>query len=64
MLKYLIIIGILAGSLSASWATTLLLTETGVGTAAVIPGCASPTAPDGNVDLSQCSNAYYVAVIF
>jgi hypothetical protein len=27
-------------------------------------GCATPTAPNGTVDLSQCSNAYYVAVIF
>lgn len=32
--------------------------------AAVVPGCASPTAPNGVVDLSQCSNAFYVAVIF
>lgn len=28
------------------------------------PGCASPTAPNGVVDLSQCSNAFYAAVIF
>lgn len=27
-------------------------------------GCVSPTAPNGVVDLSQCSNAFYVAVIF
>lgn len=34
------------------------------GTASVAPvGCASPTAPNGVVDLSQCSNSYYVAVI-
>ena len=26
--------------------------------------CASPNAPDGHVDLSKCSNAFYVAVIF
>jgi hypothetical protein len=29
----------------------------------VVAGCASPTAPDGSVDLSQCSNAFYVSVI-
>lgn len=35
------------------------------GTASVAPvGCASPTAPNGVVDLSQCSNSYYVALIF
>lgn len=35
------------------------------GAAAAPPvGCAVPTAPDGVVDLSQCSNAFYVAVIF
>lgn len=35
------------------------------GTASAPPvGCASPTAPNGVVDLSQCSNAFYVAVIF
>jgi hypothetical protein len=34
------------------------------GTAAVIPSCASPTAPNGVVDLSQCSNAFYAATIF
>lgn len=28
------------------------------------PACVSPTAPNGVVDLSQCSNAFYVAVIF
>jgi hypothetical protein len=27
-------------------------------------GCVSPNAPDGSVDLSKCSNAYYVAIIF
>lgn len=27
-------------------------------------GCSSPTAPNGVVDLSQCSNAFYAAVIF
>jgi hypothetical protein len=27
-------------------------------------GCASPTAPDGVIDLSECSNAWYVAVVF
>jgi len=27
-------------------------------------GCASPTAPDGSVDLSKCSNALYAAIIF
>lgn len=32
--------------------------------AAAPPACASPTAPNGVVDLSQCSNAFYVAVIF
>lgn len=26
-------------------------------------GCASPTAPNGQIDLSQCSNAFYVAVV-
>lgn len=31
---------------------------------AVVAGCASPTAPNGVVDLSQCSNAFYAAVIF
>lgn len=36
----------------------------GLGTTTVIVGCASPTAPNGVVDLSQCSNAYYVALIF
>lgn len=37
----------------------------GAFTAAAAPvGCASPTAPNGVVDLSQCSNAYYVALIF
>jgi hypothetical protein len=30
----------------------------------VVVGCASPTAPNGIVDLSQCSNAFYAAVIF
>ena len=34
------------------------------GTAAPPPSCASPTAPNGVVDLSQCSNAFYVAIIF
>jgi len=29
----------------------------------VIPSCPSPTAPNGVVDLSVCSNAFYVAVI-
>lgn len=28
------------------------------------PSCASPTAPNGVIDLSQCSNASYAAVIF
>lgn len=28
------------------------------------PSCGSPTAPNGVVDLSQCSNAFYAAVIF
>ena len=32
--------------------------------AAVVVGCASPTAPNGVVDLSQCSNAFYAAVVF
>lgn len=32
--------------------------------AVVVPGCASPTAPNGVVDLSLCSNAFYAAVIF
>jgi hypothetical protein len=33
--------------------------------AVIVPvGCASPTAPNGQVDLSQCSNAFYAAVIF
>jgi hypothetical protein len=32
-------------------------------TPAAVPGCASPTAPNGQIDLSQCSNAFYVAVI-
>lgn len=27
-------------------------------------GCASPTAPNGQIDFSQCSNAFYVSVIF
>lgn len=30
----------------------------------VVAACASPTAPNGVVDLSQCSNAFYAAVIF
>ena len=30
----------------------------------VVVGCASPTAPNGIVDLSQCSNAFYAATIF
>jgi hypothetical protein len=30
----------------------------------VVASCASPNAPDGAVDLSKCSNAFYVAVIF
>ena len=30
----------------------------------VVASCASPTAPNGVVDLSQCSNAFYAAVIF
>ena len=34
------------------------------GAATVIVGCASPTAPNGVLDLSQCSNASYAAVIF
>ena len=29
----------------------------------VVAGCASPTAPDGSIDMSQCSNAFYVSVI-
>lgn len=36
----------------------------GAGSGVAPVGCASPTAPDGTVDLSQCSNAYYVALIF
>jgi hypothetical protein len=28
------------------------------------PSCGSPTAPNGQLDLSQCSNAFYVAVVF
>lgn len=32
--------------------------------AAAPPGCASPDAPDGAVDLSKCSNAFYLAVLF
>jgi hypothetical protein len=28
------------------------------------PSCGSPDAPDGVVDLSKCSNAFYAAVIF
>jgi hypothetical protein len=37
----------------------------GKGNAVAPPaGCASPTAPNGAVDLSQCSNAFYVAIIF
>lgn len=38
------------------------ISKGGTGVAPV--GCASPTAPNGVVDLSQCSNAYYVALIF
>ena len=35
------------------------------GVAASAPiGCASPTAPDGTMDLSECSNAFYAAVAF
>jgi hypothetical protein len=30
----------------------------------IAASCPSPTAPNGAVDLSQCSNAFYVAVIF
>lgn len=39
----------------------------GLGIVAATPppvSCPSPTAPNGQVDLSQCSNAFYVAVIF
>jgi hypothetical protein len=32
--------------------------------AVVVASCPSPTAPNGVVDLSTCSNAYYVALIF
>ena len=32
--------------------------------AAIALPCPSPTAPNGVVDLSVCSNAYYVALIF
>lgn len=28
------------------------------------PSCGSPNAPDGVIDLSKCSNAFYAAVIF
>ena len=36
----------------------------GTGAAPPPPGCAVPDAPDGAVDLSKCSNAFYIAVIF
>lgn len=36
----------------------------GKGGTAAVTGCASPDAPNGVVDLSKCSNAFYVAVIF
>lgn len=36
----------------------------GIGTGSAPIGCASPTAPNGVIDLSQCSNAFYAAVIF
>ena len=35
----------------------------GQGTSSAPAPCPSPTAPDGSIDLSQCSNAFYVAVI-
>ena len=45
-------------------AAQLLTTNVGPGSfGGAAPPCPSPTAPDGNVDLSQCSNAFYVAVI-
>lgn len=36
----------------------------GKATVVIPPSCASPTAPNGVIDLSQCSNAFYAAVIF
>lgn len=37
----------------------------GKGTAFIPPpSCGSPTAPNGVLDLSQCSNASYVATVF
>lgn len=36
----------------------------GKGGTAPALGCAVPDAPDGVVDLSKCSNAFYIAVIF
>lgn len=36
----------------------------GKATAFIPPSCASPTAPNGVIDLSQCSNASYAAIIF
>lgn len=36
----------------------------GNGAAAAVPGCAVPDGPNGVVDLSKCSNAFYIAVIF
>ena len=33
-------------------------------TSAAPAQCASPNGPNGHVDLSKCSNAFYVAVIF
>lgn len=36
----------------------------GLSAASAPVGCASPTAPNGVIDLSQCSNAFYAATIF
>lgn len=60
-----ILIGIALMACFATARSQMSQTGAGViaGGGAPPPGCASPTAPNGVVDLSQCSNAFYIAVI-
>jgi hypothetical protein len=65
-MKRLVIAALIAGIgiASASAGGFMLLHVGPADSGGAVAGCASPTAPNGAVDLSQCSNAFYVAVIF
>ena len=61
-----IILMALAALLIAATMARAQLSMMGIGPAGdgTVASCPSPTAPNGVVDLSVCSNAYYVALIF